>query len=62
MAALLLTLALVTLLAAILWLLFGARLKLAVDPATNNLLNLLGYAVVLLPFVFVAVFYLVERF
>lgn len=61
MSAIILTLAVVFLLASIGWLTLGSRLSLSADPNLNDRANLAAYAAILLPFVFVAVFYLVER-
>ena len=61
MSAIILTLGLVFLLAAIGWLLFGTRLQLVADPKQNDLANLAAYAAVLLPLVFVVVFYVLEH-
>jgi len=61
MPAIVLTLALVLLLASISWLVLGSRLRLLSDPKLNDRANLAAYAAILLPFVFVLVFYLVEH-
>jgi hypothetical protein len=61
MSAIILTLALVVLLASLGWLLFGSRLRLVADPKENDRANLAAYAAMLLPLVFVLVFYLVEH-
>lgn len=61
MAAILLTLALVILFASIGWLLLGSRFRLSADAQQNDWVNLAAYAAILLPFVFVLVFYLVEH-
>lgn len=61
MSAIILTLALVLLLASLGWLLFGSRLSLVADPKQNDQANLAAYAAMLLPLVFVLVFYLIEH-
>jgi hypothetical protein len=61
-AAIVLTLALTTIFAGGSWLLVGSRLKLAGDPRQNELLNILVYAAVVLPFAFTLVFFAIERF
>ena len=43
-----------------LWLLLGPRLRLAEGVEQNQLLNLLAYVAIALPFAFVAVFFLLE--
>lgn len=47
--------------AALAWLGMGSRFRFAPAETTNHLLNLGAYALLALPFVFVVVFYLVER-
>lgn len=61
MSAIVLTLAMVFVLASIGWLTIGSRFNLSADPNLNDRANLAAYAAILLPFVFVTVFYLVER-
>ena len=61
MTAILLTLILSFMLAAILWLVVGTRFQLTPDAAQNEVLNLAGYFLLLLPFVAVFVFFGVER-
>lgn len=61
MPAIILTLALVLLFASISWLLLGSRFRLSADAGQNDRANLAAYAAILLPFVFVLVFYLVEH-
>lgn len=61
MPAIILTLALVFVLASIGWLLLGSRLRLVADPKLNDRANLAAYAAILLPLVFVVIFYLVEH-
>ena len=56
MAAGILTLVLTFVVAGGLWLGFGARLKLNDDEQQNELLNLVAYYVIGLPFVFFVVF------
>lgn len=60
MAAAILTLVLAFLVGAGLWLAVGPRLPLAEAAEQNQLLNLLAYVVILLPFAFVVVFFLLE--
>lgn len=48
-------------LAALAWLGIGSRFRFAAVESTNHLLNMGAYALLALPFVFVVVFYLVER-
>ncbi len=48
-------------LAAVAWLVLGTRFKLAPDAAQNDVLNLAGYFILLLPFVAVFVFFGVEQ-
>ena len=47
--------------AALAWLGVGSRFRFAQGETVNHLLNLGAYALLALPLVFVAVFYLVER-
>lgn len=61
MPAIILTLALVFVFASIGWLLLGSRLRLMADPKLNDRANLAAYAAILLPLVFVVVFYLIEH-
>jgi hypothetical protein len=61
MAAIVLTLVVSLILAGLLWLAVGPRFRFDSDPAQNDLLNLGGYLLLLLPFVFVTVFFLIER-
>jgi hypothetical protein len=60
-ASIVLTLALTTILAGSVWLVVGTRLKLAGDPRQNELLNIVVYAAIALPFAFAVVFFAVER-
>ena len=61
MAAILLTLIGSLILGGLLWLVLGSRFRFDSDPRQNDLLNLGGYVLVLLPFVFIVVFFLVEH-
>lgn len=61
MVALLLTLGLSLVLAGLLWLGVGARLRLNPDSEQNDVLNLISYFLLLLPFAFLFVFFVVER-
>ena len=61
MAAIVLSLALSVLLAALFWLAAGPRLALAADTRQNEVLNVFAYIGILLPFVFAVVFFLVEE-
>lgn len=60
-AAIVLTLALTTILAGGSWLVIGSRLDLATDQRQNELMNILVYAAIVLPFVFTVVFFAIER-
>ena len=46
---------------ALVWLGIGSRFRFAPGDSANHLLNMGAYALLALPFVFVVVFYLVER-
>jgi len=62
LAAAVLTLALTIIVAGICWLVLGNRLQLdAQDARQNELLNLLVYAAIVLPFAFLIVFFVVEK-
>ena len=60
MAAAILTMVAAFLCGSILWLMLGARLKLADDVQQNDLLNLVAYTGLALPLAFAVVFYLLE--
>jgi hypothetical protein len=60
-ASILLTLALTTVVAGSSWLLLGTRLELAVDRRQNELLNIIVYGAIALPFAFMIVMFAVER-
>jgi hypothetical protein len=60
-AAAILTLTLTVIVAGLVWLALGARVRLAPDPRQNDLLNFLAYAGVVLPIALVVVFFLIER-
>lgn len=61
MAAVVLSLALSVILAATLWLVVGPRFTLHEDARQNDVLNVFAYFGAALPFVFLAVFLLVEK-
>lgn len=60
MAAAILTLVLAFIAGGSAWLLLGPRLPLAETAEQNQLLNLVAYVAVVLPFAFVLVFFLLE--
>jgi Mg2+ and Co2+ transporter CorA len=61
-AAAILTLVLTTIVSGAMWLSLGNLFRLHEDERQNDVLNLVSYAAVLLPFTFVAVFFAMERF
>jgi len=61
-AAAILTLVLTMIVAGTLWLTLGSRLQLHSDPRQNDILNLSLYAGVLLPLLFLVVFFAMENF
>ena len=62
MAAAILTLVLAVIVAGSIWLTFGNLLHLHADERQNDVLNLCAYAGLLLPAIFVVVFFAMERF
>lgn len=61
MVAVAFTIALCVVIAGVFWLVFGARLRMAPDASTNDVLNLICYFLLALPVVFVFVFFAIER-
>jgi hypothetical protein len=61
MAAAILTMVLTTIVAGSLWLTIGNRLPLHADERQNDILNLCAYAGMLLPAIFVIVFFAMGR-
>jgi hypothetical protein len=60
LAAAILTLVLAFVVGGAVWLAVGPRLRLAEPGEQNQLLNLLAYVLIVLPFAFVVVFFLLE--
>lgn len=61
MAAVVLSLTLSFIVAVLLWLAIGPRLRLSEDPKQNEVLNVFAYLAIGFPFVFGMVFFVVER-
>lgn len=61
MTAIVLTFIVNFMLSAVLWLVIGARFKIAPESQTNDVLNIASYFLILLPFVGLIVFFGVER-
>ena len=61
MASVVLSLALSFIVAAVVWLAAGPRLRLSEDPKQNEVLNVFAYLAMAFPVVFGIVFFLVER-
>jgi hypothetical protein len=62
MAAAILTLVLTIIVSGCVWLAVGNRMRLHVDERQNDILNLVVYAVLVLPVAFGVVFFAMERF
>ena len=61
MAAVVLSLTLSFIVAVLLWLAIGPRLRLSEDPKQSEVLNVFAYLVIAFPFVFGMVFFVIER-